>query len=146
MGCVLISSSSPLLPSSQESTYTLFVQLMPIILLIVLSLASSLFVQDSPYSLQQSDKYSQRRVTTRLGTVYYVKPDFLKDYKGSLRQIERNVEEDWIGNLRATCLKERTMKENMLWRARQYNDANMFEKAKNQKTPSCEKLNNLYAN
>ena len=130
----------------QESTYTLFVQLMPILLLIVLSLASSLFVQDSPYSLQRSEKYSNRRVTTRLGTEYFVKPDFLKDYKGSLRQIERNVEEDWIGNLRATCLKERTMKENMLWRARQYNDANMFEKAKNQKTPSCEKLNNLYAN
>ena len=119
---------------------------MPILLLIVLSLASSLFVQDSPYSLQQSDKYSNRRVTQRLGTVYYVKPDFLKDYKGSLRQIERNVEEDWIGNLRATCLKERTMKENMLWRARQYNDAGMFERAKNHKTPSCDKLNNLYAN
>jgi len=130
----------------QESTYTLFVQLMPILLLIVLSLFSSLFVQDSPYSLQQSDKYSNRRVTQRLGTVYYVKPDFLKDYKGSLRQVERNVEEDWISNLRATCLKERTMKENMLWRARQYNDANMFERAKNHKTPSCDKLNNIYAN
>jgi len=128
----------------QESTYTLFVQLMPIILLIVLSLASSLFVQDSPYSLQQSDKYSNRRVTQRLGTVYYVKPDFLKDYKGNLRQVERNVEEEWISNLRSACLKERTMKENMLWRARQYNDANMFERAKNHKTPSCEKLNNLY--
>ena len=35
--------------------------------------------------------------------------------------------------------------ENMLWRARNFNDARLYEKAQNLKTPSCDKLQNIYS-
>lgn len=32
----------------------------------------------------------------------------------------------------------------MLWRARNFNDARLYEKAQNLKTPSCDRLQSIY--
>lgn len=93
--------------------------------------------------------------------VYFVKPDFLKNYQGNVQRVEKQVEEEFVNNLRANCFRERShsksgfsflvvsygffvSEETMLWRARTYGDAVMYEKAHSLRTPSCDKLAELY--
>jgi len=132
-------------PQQAESGFALFFQLAPILLLVVLSMLSSLLVSDSVYSLNRTDKYRVERSTQNLKIHYYVKDDFRIEYKSDLRRIERSVEEDYIGNLRSNCFKERNYKENMMWRARNYGDAKLYQRAQDMSTPSCDKLQGIYA-
>lgn len=55
-----------------------------------------------------SRKYNTERITSNLRVSYYVKSDFKVDFKGDLRRIERNVEEEYISNLRQNCWRERS--------------------------------------
>lgn len=53
-----------------------------------------------------------RRVTDNLNVVYYVADTFSKEYTGSsLKTVERNVEDDYIANLRNNCWKEKQQSE-----------------------------------
>ncbi|XP_052762567.1 dnaJ homolog subfamily B member 12-like isoform X2 [Mya arenaria] len=130
--------------ATEEGSGTLFLQLAPILLLVVISLLSSLFVSDPVFSLQRSDKYSAQRKSQNLKIPYYVKQDFVSNFAGDLRRIERQVEEEFVSNLRQNCWRERSYKENMLWRARNYADAALYERAQSMETPSCDQLQNLY--
>lgn len=56
-------------------------------------------------------KYTDQRVTAKLHVSYYVKPDFLREYQGSVRRLEHQVEEDYISVLRNGCYKERNHSE-----------------------------------
>lgn len=129
---------------SNDSGFTLLLQLSPILLLVFLSLLSSWFVSDPLYSIHKSGKYNTERITSNLRVSYYVKSDFKVDFKGDLRRIERNVEEEYISNLRQNCWRERSYKENLLWRARNHADARLYEKAQNHPTPSCDRLQSIY--
>ncbi|KAL4239656.1 DnaJ (Hsp40) [Mactra antiquata] len=131
--------------SSDEGSATLLLQLAPILLLVVLSLLSSFFVSDPVFSLNRSDKYSAQRKTAQLHIPYYVKQDFTANFAGDLRRIERQVEEEFVSNLRQNCWRERSYKENMLWRARNYADAKLYERAQNMETPSCDQLQKIYS-
>ena len=53
-------------------------------------------------------KYTHERKTANLGVPYFVKEDFMKDNRGGMRRIEQNVEEDYVGNLRSNCFRERS--------------------------------------
>ncbi|KAL4239655.1 DnaJ (Hsp40) [Mactra antiquata] len=131
--------------SSNDGSATLLLQLAPILLLVVLSLLSSFFVSDPVFSLNRSDKYSAQRKTAQLHIPYYVKQDFTANFAGDLRRIERQVEEEFVSNLRQNCWRERSYKENMLWRARNYADAKLYERAQNMETPSCDQLQKIYS-
>jgi DnaJ family protein B protein 14 len=49
-----------------------------------------------------------KRQTENLHVDYYVNRDFKTEYKGSnLQKIEKNVEEDYVSNVRNNCWKER---------------------------------------
>lgn len=92
---------------------------------------------------------------------YFVRESFEKDYKGNLRRVEAQVEEDYITNLRGSCYRERNYskfksllikfidcfpsisEESMIWRARSFRDIALEEKAKSLKTPSCDHLRKL---
>ncbi|KAL8616929.1 hypothetical protein ACOMHN_041848 [Nucella lapillus] len=128
-----------------ESSSTLLLQLTPILLLILLSLMSSFFISDPVFSLQHSNKYSVKRETHNLKAPYYVKDDFKIEYRGELRRIERMVEEEYISQLRSNCWRERTYKENLMWRARNYGDAKLYQQAVDTKTPSCDKIQQIYS-
>lgn len=56
-------------------------------------------------------KYPVERKTHNLKVPYFVKEEFHIEYKGSLRRIERQVEEEYISNLRANCFRERSYSE-----------------------------------
>ncbi|XP_013838783.1 dnaJ homolog subfamily B member 12 isoform X3 [Phacochoerus africanus] len=87
-----------------------FVQLMPILILILVSALSQLMVSSPPYSLslRPSVGHVHKRVTDHLNVVYYVADTFSEEYTGSsLKMVERNVEDDYIANLRNNCWKEK---------------------------------------
>lgn len=53
-----------------------------------------------------------RRVTDHLNVIYYVTDTFSGEYTGSsLKAVERNVEDDYIANLRNNCWKEKQQSE-----------------------------------
>jgi len=130
---------------SSENSYTLLFQLAPILFLMVLSLISSFLVSDPIFSLQRNEKYEIQRKTSTLNVPYYVQKQFGTEYKGSLRKLEQQVEDEYTTYLRSNCFKERSYKENMLWRGRNFNDPRLYEKAQNLKTPSCDSLQRLYS-
>ncbi|XP_045129004.1 dnaJ homolog subfamily B member 12-like [Portunus trituberculatus] len=129
---------------AEQSNVSVFLQLMPLLLILLLSLASSLLSSDPTYSLSPTSKYSVQRSTSNLGVSYYVKQDFSTDYQGSIRRLEQHVEEDFVSTLRNACFKEKNYKENMIWRARSFGDAQMFKRAQELRTPSCDSLQSLY--
>ncbi|GFR73911.1 DnaJ homolog subfamily B member 12-like [Elysia marginata] len=132
-------------PQQSESGLSLFFQLAPILLLVVLSMLSSFLVSDAVFSLQRTEKYRIERKTANLRINYYVKDDFRAEFKSDLRRIERAVEEEYIGQLRSNCFRERNYRENMMWRARNYGDARLYQKAMDMTTPSCDNLQKVYA-
>ncbi|KAJ8248421.1 hypothetical protein GJAV_G00241850 [Gymnothorax javanicus] len=104
----------------------LFVQLMPILILIVVSALSQMMVSSPPYSLsvRPSAGHVHKRLTSTLNVAYYVGERFAEEYSGNdLRNIERSVEDDYISNLRNNCWKEKQQKEGLLYRARYFGDS-----------------------
>ncbi|XP_056631835.1 dnaJ homolog subfamily B member 12 [Diorhabda carinulata] len=127
----------------QQSSYTAFIQLLPILLAILLSMASSLFISDPAYSLQASSKYPILRKTYNLNIPYYVKDNFHLEYQGSVKRLEMSVEEEYIQTLKHACYREKSYKESMIWKARNFGDQELYHNAQNLKMPSCEQLQNL---
>lgn len=123
----------------------LFVQLLPVLVLIFLSLASYWLQTDPPYSLHPTTKYIFRRHIEKHGIEYYVKDDFEKQYRGhDLKKLESQVFEEYLYELRNRCLREKNYKENMLYRAQYvYFSEKLLEDARNIKTPSCSQYEKL---
>ncbi|KAF4533210.1 hypothetical protein B566_EDAN011855 [Ephemera danica] len=88
-------------------------------------------------------KFSVARKTMNLKVPYYVKESFTTDYQGSLRRLEISVEEEYVTGLRHSCHREKHYRETMLWKARNFGDQQLFQKAQNIRTPSCETLYQL---
>merc|ERR1712181_92757 len=83
-------------------------QLLPILLLVLVSLLSSLLVSDPLYSLEPSHKFHIQRKTTNMGVTFYVKDNFRTEYTGSVRKLERQIEEEYIQHLRNSCFREKS--------------------------------------
>jgi len=122
----------------------LILQLMPILILVFLSVMSNFLVSDPVYSFQKSAKYPMEKSTTTLKVPYYVKDNFNEYYDGNMRRLEATIEEEYVGMLRHNCYRERSQRESLLWRARQYGDKAMMDRANAFKTQSCEALEKLY--
>ncbi|XP_052006741.1 dnaJ homolog subfamily B member 12a [Xyrauchen texanus] len=130
----------------REGGLALFVQLMPILILIIVSALSQMMVSNPPYSLSHrpSSGHTNRRYTTTLNVPYYVGNHFLEEYTGmNLRNVEQSVEEDYISNLRNNCWKEKQQKEGLLYRARYFGDSDLYQRAQKMATPSCSKLSDV---
>uniref|UniRef100_A0A8C3PEM5 DnaJ heat shock protein family (Hsp40) member B12 n=1 Tax=Chrysemys picta bellii TaxID=8478 RepID=A0A8C3PEM5_CHRPI len=126
----------------------LFVQLMPILILIIVSALSQMMVSSPPYSLSHrpSVGHIHRRVTEHLKVAYYVAENFAEEYTGTnLKNVERSVEDDYIANLRNNCWKEKQQKEGLLYRARYFGDSDLYQRAQRMGTPSCSRLSEVQA-
>ncbi|XP_041630280.1 dnaJ homolog subfamily B member 12 isoform X1 [Drosophila kikkawai] len=119
------------------------INLLPILLLIGLSMMSSFFISDPMYSLTPSHKYSVKRETNGLKIPYYVKDNFYSEYQGSVARLEESVEEDFVNHLKHSCSRERNYRDSMLAKARTFGDRDLYRKAQNINTPSCENLQNI---
>ncbi|XP_076230829.1 dnaJ homolog subfamily B member 12 [Calliopsis andreniformis] len=131
--------------SQQANGYTTFLQMLPVLLLILLTMMSSLFISDPVYSLHSNAKYSVLRTTQGLKVPYYVKENFHTEYQGSLRRLEISVEEEYLNNLRHACYREKSYKETMMWKARNFGDQDLFLKARNIDMPSCKRIQEMQA-
>ncbi|KAG5313043.1 DJB12 protein, partial [Pseudoatta argentina] len=129
--------------SQQINGYTTFLQMLPVLLLIMLTMMSSFFISDPVYSLHASSKYSMARTTQALKVSYYVKENFHSEYQGSLRRLEISIEEEYVSNLRQTCAREKNYRDSIMWKARNLGDQDLYFKAKSLETPSCRKLQEL---
>lgn len=129
----------------QQGGFSALFQLLPILFLIVMSLFSSLLVNDPTYSFDQTHKYSVQRRSTNLRISYYVKESFHQDFTGSLRKLDKQIEDDYLSHLKNRCFQEKSYRENLLWQARYSGSQNLFKKAQNYPTPSCNKLEKIYA-
>ncbi|XP_030626820.1 dnaJ homolog subfamily B member 12a [Chanos chanos] len=130
----------------RDGGLALFVQLMPVLILLIVSALSQMMVSSPPYSLslRPSTGHTNRRQTANLKVPYYVGDRFLEEYTGmDLKNVERSVEEDYISNLRNNCWKEKQQKEGLLYRARYFGDSDLYQRAQKMGTPSCSKLSDI---
>ncbi|XP_051242469.1 dnaJ homolog subfamily B member 14 [Dicentrarchus labrax] len=133
-----------------DGGFSMFIQLMPIVVLILVSILSQMMVSPPPYSLYSRPSTGQtvKRQTENLHVDYYVTRDFKSEFKGSaLHQIEKNVEEDYVSNVRNNCWKERQTKTDLLYAAKVYRDDRMRKKAELMTMDNCrelDRLNNLF--
>ncbi|CAN9510309.1 unnamed protein product [Ophioblennius macclurei] len=133
-----------------EGGFSMFIQLMPVVVLILVSILSQMMVSPPPYSLYSRPSTGQtiKRQTENLRVDYYVTRDFKSEFKGSaLQQIEKNVEEDYVSNVRNNCWKERQTKTDLLYAAKVYRDDRMRKKAELMTMDNCrelDRLNNLF--
>ncbi|KAJ8262195.1 hypothetical protein GJAV_G00163580 [Gymnothorax javanicus] len=134
----------------EDGGFSMFIQLMPILVLILVSILSHLMVSTPPYSLypRPSTGQSIKQQTENLHVNYYVNRDFKSEYKGSeLKKIEMEVEEDYISNVRNNCWKERQTKTDLMYAARVYRDDRLRRKAELMSMDNCkelDRLNNLF--
>ncbi|XP_029908692.1 dnaJ homolog subfamily B member 14 [Myripristis murdjan] len=129
-----------------DGGFSMFIQLMPIVVLILVSILSQLMVSTPPYSLYSRPSTGQtvKRQTENLRVDYYVTRDFKSEYKGNaLQQIEKNVEEDYVSNVRNNCWKERQTKTDLLYAAKVYRDDRMRKKAELMTMDNCRELDRL---
>ncbi|XP_053885132.1 dnaJ homolog subfamily B member 14 isoform X1 [Malaclemys terrapin pileata] len=129
-----------------DGGFSMFIQLMPIIVLILVSLLSQLMVSNPPYALYPRSGTGQtiKMKTENLGVIYYVNKDFRNEYKGvSLQKVEKSVEEDYVSNIRNNCWKERQQKTDLLYAAKVYRDDRLRMKADSLPMDNCKELERL---
>ncbi|XP_007904446.1 dnaJ homolog subfamily C member 18 isoform X2 [Callorhinchus milii] len=126
-----------------QGTYSAFVQLLPIFILVLVSLVTQLSMTNPPYSLyyKLSLGHVLPRETAHLKVTYFVDKGFEKEYQNSaLQNVEQNVESDYIDHLQNSCWKEKHHRTDLLNLATLYRDERLKQKAESLKTESCEKL------
>ncbi|KAG5844928.1 hypothetical protein ANANG_G00133350 [Anguilla anguilla] len=134
----------------RDGGFSMFIQLMPILVMILVSILSHMMVSTPPYSLYPRPSTGQniKRQTENLHVNYYVAREFKSEYKGSeLKKIEKEVEEDYIANVRNNCWKERQTKTELTYAARVYRDERLRRKAELMNMENCkelDRLNSLY--
>ncbi|OCT99949.1 dnaJ homolog subfamily B member 14-like [Xenopus laevis] len=127
-----------------DGGFSMFIQLMPIIVLILVSLLSQLMVSNPPYSLYPRSGQATKRVTENLKISYYVSKDFHSEYNGMLLQkLEKNIEEDYVANVRNNCWRERQQKSDLMHAAKVYRDERLRMKAESISMDNCKELNRL---
>uniref|UniRef100_A0A8D0GJL9 DnaJ homolog subfamily B member 14 n=1 Tax=Sphenodon punctatus TaxID=8508 RepID=A0A8D0GJL9_SPHPU len=129
-----------------DGGFSMFIQLMPIIVLILVSLLSQLMVSSPPYALYPRSGTGQtiKMQTENLGVVYYVNKDFKSEYKGaSMQKMEKSVEEDYVSSIRNNCWKERKQKTDLLYAAKVYRDERLRRKADAMSMDNCKELERL---
>merc|ERR1711953_1567487 len=128
-----------------------WLQFMPLLVLIGLSLISNLMTPDPLYTLSRHGNrgYTQKIFTEQDRIAYFVQPGFETNYpKGSKERgkIERSVRNDYIENLRNNCYQETLHAEHKLRRAQLYGDSKMVQQAQQTPRPNCKRLDDIQNN
>ncbi|XP_071974547.1 dnaJ homolog subfamily B member 14 [Engystomops pustulosus] len=127
-----------------DGGFSMLIQLLPIIVLILVSLLSQLLVSNPPYSLYPRSGQTIKRVTENLRVSYYVSKDFQSEYSGLLLQkLEKNIEEDYVANVRNNCWRERQQKADLMHAAKVYRDNRLKVKAESISMDNCKELERL---
>lgn len=133
-------------PATAGST---FQNLLPLLLLFLIPLLSSLFSSDSTPTIPRfsvdtpSPPLTQRHVSARLGIPYYVNPEDITSYtRAQWKDVDTAVENNLIGTLRIGCEREQNMRERMINDAQGwfFVDQEKYQLARNLEMPNCNRL------
>jgi len=58
------------------------------------------------YSFKQTHKFAYKRVTRNLNVQFFVAEDFFEKYKDDLRNVEQEIEVEYVQILRENCREE----------------------------------------
>ncbi|KAJ8348832.1 hypothetical protein SKAU_G00274210 [Synaphobranchus kaupii] len=126
-----------------QNTFTAFLQLLPVLVLILISVLTQLMATNPPYSLfyKPSMGLVVSRETQNMGVPYYVDRGFQKEYKGAdLQELEKSVESDYMEHLQGSCWKEKQQKSDLANLGQLYRDERLKQKAESMKLENCDKL------
>ncbi|KAM8974848.1 dnaJ homolog subfamily C member 18-like isoform 2-T2 [Pelodytes ibericus] len=129
-----------------KTAYSAFIQVLPVLILVVVSVVAQLTATIPTYSLHQrpSSGLTVARETRSLGVPYFVGHDFKSRYRGeALMVLERAVEKEYAEHVQAGCWKEKQQKSDLTNLARLYRDERLREKAESLKMENCQKLSDL---
>lgn len=129
---------------TQSNNYAVLFQLMPILMIVVLSFLSSFMIGEPVYSLSKTAKYNLKRTTREHDVPYFVKGDFKVESASELYRLEKQIEEDLLMELRQNCFREKSYRDTAIWRARTYGDDRLLKKATEIETPSCNKISSIF--
>lgn len=123
-----------------------FVQLLPVLVIVIISVITQLLAANPPYSLfyKSTLGYTISRETQNLQVPYFVDKNFDKAYRGaSLRDLEKTIEKDYIDYVQTSCWKEKQQKSELTNLAGLYRDERLRQKAESLKLENCDKLSKL---
>ncbi|KAL7844411.1 hypothetical protein SRHO_G00229500 [Serrasalmus rhombeus] len=126
-----------------QNTFTALLQLLPVLVLVLISVVTQLMATNPPYSLfyKPSMGLVVSRETQHMGVPYYVDKSFEKEYRGAaLDELEKTIESDYIDYLQSSCWKEKQQKSDLANLGQLYRDERLKQKAETMKLDHCEKL------
>jgi DnaJ family protein B protein 12 len=130
---------------------SLLTSLVPILLLFVLPLLSSLFSSSGPsgptYRFDAAvPPHTQLRTTPNLKINYYINPNEVAEYNPrKLHQLDQTAERDYVATLRNECEAQRRLQERMVQDAQGwfFPDAEKMQQARALELRSCKRLEEL---
>ncbi|XP_077168606.1 dnaJ homolog subfamily C member 18 isoform X1 [Paroedura picta] len=129
-----------------QNTYSAFIQLLPIFIIIIVSIVTQLMATNPPYSLffKSTLGHTIVRETQNLQVPYYVDKNFENSYKGEeLEELEKEIEKEYIDYVQTNCRKEKQQKSELTNLAKLYRDERLKQKAESLQLENCEKLSNI---
>ncbi|KAK9238179.1 DnaJ domain-containing protein [Lipomyces kononenkoae] len=142
-----------------ETTFSprMLIQLLPLILLFVVPLLSSLFESSSssssnifqantPFEFTPSPPYTVERITPKYRVQYYINPrDTVNLNDKRLRQLDQRAENSYVRILQNKCdleygIRQRKLEESQGWF---FVDQDKYKEATNMKMESCDRLKSL---
>ncbi|KAA0720199.1 DnaJ -like protein subfamily C member 18 [Triplophysa tibetana] len=130
--------------SRSQNNFTALLQLLPVLVLILISVFTQLMATNPPYSLSYKPSMGLvvSRETQHRGVPYYVDKSFEKEYGGAtLEELEKTIESDYIDHLQNSCWKEKQQKSDLANLGQLYRDERLKQKAETMKLDHCDKLN-----
>lgn len=146
------SDDPPIPPPSLASTIS---NLLPLLIIFILPLLSTLFSADSSPFASSGPKFrfdtpspplTLHRTTTRLGVNYYVDPRDVVDYTSrKWGQLDQKAEVALVGQLRAECEVETERRDRLVERAQGWfwTDEEMMERARGMEMRACRRLEGM---
>jgi DnaJ family protein B protein 12 len=135
-----------------QSLTTIFTNLLPLIILFVLPLLSSLFSSSDSTSSGPDVRYeaeapfTTRRTTPRWHFEYYVNPAEVADYSpNSLHSLDKRVELNYMRTLQYNCANERQTQQRLVQEAQGwfFQDTDKMMQARSLEMQSCRRLREL---
>lgn len=132
--------------NQSQNTFTALLQLLPVLVLILISVFTQMMATSPPYSLFYKPAMGLvvSRETQHMGVPYYVDKGFEKVYRGaSLDELEKTIESDYIEHLQNGCWKEKQQKSDLANLGQLYRDERLKQKAESMRLDHCDKLHRL---
>lgn len=132
--------------NQSQNTFTALLQLLPVLVLILISVFTQMMATNPPYSLFYKPAMGLvvSRETQHMGVPYYVDKSFEKEYHGAaLDELEKTIESDYIEHLQGSCWKEKQQKSDLTNLGQLYRDERLKQKAESMRLDNCDKLHRL---